>query len=175
MEVKSAITTAIAFEKKVRDVYADASKTVKTPEGRKVLEMLAKEEQQHIIYLQERLKEWTTSGKLTVGDLPSRVPSETVIRKGVERITSHLDSSRKDVADPESELRILERALHVETETSDFYQKMVDSLTDDARNMFSRFLEIEKGHLAIVKAEIDAVSDMGFWFGLPEFDLEIQG
>ena len=37
---------------------------------------------------------------------------------------------------------------------------------------FGRFLEIEQGHQAIVRAEIDALTGMGFWFDFQEFDLE---
>ena len=42
----------------------------------------------------------------------------------------------------------------------------------DAQKMFARFVEIEEGHQAIVKAEIDAVSGSGFWFDFNEFSLE---
>jgi hypothetical protein len=38
--------------------------------------------------------------------------------------------------------------------------------------LFQRFVEIEQGHLAIVQAEIDSVSGLGFWFDMREFDLE---
>jgi hypothetical protein len=35
-----------------------------------------------------------------------------------------------------------------------------------------RCLEIEEGHVAIVQADIDAVSGIGFWFDVKEFDLD---
>ena len=38
--------------------------------------------------------------------------------------------------------------------------------------MFARFLEIEDGHVAIVQAELDFISDNGFWFDFQEFDME---
>jgi hypothetical protein len=49
---------------------------------------------------------------------------------------------------------------------------MVRELPVEGQNLFSRFLEIEDGHGAIVQAEIDSVKRMGFWFDLKEFDLE---
>lgn len=60
----------------------------------------------------------------------------------------------------------------METETSDFYRRMVSELPAEARGLFSRFLEIEEGHLAIVQAQIDHVSGTGYWFDVREFDLE---
>ena len=69
------------------------------------------------------------------------------------------------------ELDMMRKALALETETSSFYRKMVDELPPDARPLFSRFVEIEEGHLAIVQAEIDYMSGTGFWFDTQEFDL----
>jgi hypothetical protein len=40
------------------------------------------------------------------------------------------------------------------------------------KELFSRFLEIEKGHQAIVEAEMNSVSGLGVWFDMEEFDLE---
>jgi hypothetical protein len=49
---------------------------------------------------------------------------------------------------------------------------MVSEMAEEWRPLFARFLEIEEGHVAIVEAEIDAVSGAGFWFGIQEFDVE---
>ena len=49
---------------------------------------------------------------------------------------------------------------------------MVSELPPEGRALFERFLEIEQGHVAIVQAEIDAVSGLGFWFDVQEFRLE---
>jgi hypothetical protein len=49
---------------------------------------------------------------------------------------------------------------------------MVGELSGERQRLFARFLEIEEGHVAIVQAEIDAVSGSGFWFDMKEFDLE---
>ena len=37
---------------------------------------------------------------------------------------------------------------------------------------FALFLEIEEENLALVQAEIDAITGMGYWFDFREFDLE---
>ncbi len=63
--------------------------------------------------------------------------------------------------------------MEVEQDTSEFYGRMVSDLPVEHRGIFQHFLEIERGHLAIVEAELDSLSQSGFWFGVPEFDLEI--
>ena len=45
-------------------------------------------------------------------------------------------------------------------------------LPAEAQALFQRFVEIEQGHQAIVRAEIDSVSGLGFWFDMQEFNLE---
>ena len=50
--------------------------------------------------------------------------------------------------------------------------KMVDELEGDGQRMFAHFVEIEKGHLDIVQAEIDAVTGIGYWYDFREFNLE---
>jgi rubrerythrin len=67
---------------------------------------------------------------------------------------------------------MLSKALQVEVETSAFYRKLVQEMEGDARTMFARFLEIEDGHIAVVQAELDYISQTGFWFDFQEFDME---
>jgi rubrerythrin len=67
---------------------------------------------------------------------------------------------------------ILSRALQAEIETSNFYEKMVNEMTDEGQKMFSRFLEIEENHIAAVQAELDYITHTGYWFDFKEFDME---
>ena len=70
------------------------------------------------------------------------------------------------------ELDMLKKALALEIEATRFFQQMVSELKDEEQKLFARFVEIEAGHEAIVQAEIDALSGLGFWFDYPEFKLE---
>ena len=102
-------------------------------------------------------------------DLVTVVPSRDAITDGVDAIRDKLDkpAGRKH----DAELQMLQRALEVERETSNFYREMVQTMDEVGRNLFQRFLEIEEGHQAIVQAEIDCVSGTGYWFDIPEFKL----
>jgi rubrerythrin len=70
------------------------------------------------------------------------------------------------------EIGFLKEALDLERKTSAFYGELVEKLAPEHRGLFSRFLEIENGHVAIVQAEIDALAGHGHWFDFMEFSLE---
>jgi len=171
MTVDEAIKTAIDYEIKVRDVYAESYKKIQNPEGKRVMKAMTREEQEHVDYLKKRLKEWQETGTITAETLKTAIPSSTTINESLEKLRAHTRPAPKNTVRMETELNILRKALQVERETSDFYKKMVGELSDEVQDMFARFLEIEEGHLDIVQAEINSVSGMGFWFDFQEFKL----
>ena len=170
--MEMAIKDAIEYETKVKSVYKDAEKEAEDPVGKRVLGVLADEEQRHLDYLENKLEEWRKTGTVTVERLDTVVPSKETIDRGIEKLRDkmHGKSQRSD-----AELRMLERALQVEIETSEFYKRMASELPGDGQKMFARFVEIEEGHRAIVQAEIDSITGSGFWFDFREFDLETGG
>lgn len=168
IRLDEAIKTAIEFEKKVLKVYQDAEKHAVDPVGQKVFRQLAKEEAGHVAYLESRLTEWQRSGHIALEELRTVIPDKARIAEGRKRAAKPLRGKPAS----STEVEHLQRALAAEKETSAFYRKMVSELAEERRKLFARFLEIEEGHVAIVEAEIDAVSGSGFWFGIPEFDVE---
>jgi len=167
MEIEQAIKTAIDYETKVRDVYAQAAEQASSKAGKKAFQTLAKEEQYHLNYLNKRLHEWQETGALVVEKLASVVPPKEEIDKNISQLQAQVKPE-----DHEDEIQLLKKALEVEEATSDFYRKMVSELNSDAQAMFHEFLKAEEGHRNIVLAEIDCLSGMGFWFEFQEFDLE---
>ncbi len=172
MNISEAIKTAIEYEKKVRDVYVEASAKTQNSNGHRVLQAMADEEQGHVDYLEYKLQEWQQSGSIRSDDLTTRLPSPDAIIQGIRKLEGHLSHRSEKIIDPDSDLAMLENALRVEQDTSRFYEKMVNDLSADAQKLFARFLEIEKGHQAIVQAEIHSVQGNGFWFDFQEFNLE---
>ncbi|MBM3307766.1 MAG: hypothetical protein FJY74_05520 [Candidatus Eisenbacteria bacterium] len=167
MTVEQAIRTAIEYENKVRDHYAKAVRGAEHASARRVFQLMADEEQHHVDYLEHKLAEWARNGRVTASGLGTALPSPGAIQAGIAKL---------ETAGPErasgAEIDFLEQALVVETETSGFYRRMVSELPAEAKALFSRFLEIEDGHLAVVQAQIDQLSGTGYWFDVREFDLE---
>ncbi len=41
-----------------------------------------------------------------------------------------------------------------------------------ARKTFRKLMEMEEAHYEIIQAELDSITKTGFWFQIPEFNLE---
>lgn len=167
MTIEEAIKTAIEFETQVRDVYRSAMQDTTDPVGKRIFGVLAGEEQNHLDYLQSKLSEWKRTGTITTERLETTIPSEESIREGIGKLEDRMADE-----DRGGELKMLSKALDVEVKTSDFYKEMVRDLPAEGQQLFSDFVKIEEGHLAIVRAEIDYLSRTGYWFDFKEFDME---
>jgi rubrerythrin len=167
MNLEKAIQTAIEYEIRIRDLYREAADQAIDPVGTRVFSALGDDENNHVAYLRDRLEKWRTTGLLTVDEIVSAIPSREIIEKEIGQLETRM--SRED---RKSEKQMLSKALAVEVETSNFYRKMVEEMSDDSRRMFARFLEIEDGHIAVVQAELDYLSHTGYWLDFKEFDME---
>ncbi|MEW6673887.1 MAG: ferritin family protein [Thermodesulfobacteriota bacterium] len=167
MTLEEAIKTAIAYETKIQNLYQEAQRVVADPVGKRIFKALADDEQNHVAYLQDRLEQWRKTGALSPDKLETTLPEMDVVSRGKEEL-----SSRMEREDRNDEKQMLSKALSVEIETSNFYEKMVSELQAEGRRMFARFLEIEAGHIQIVQAELDFISHTGYWFDFKEFDME---
>ena len=167
MTIEEAIKTGIEFELQVRHVYSEAAKKFQDPVARKIFGVLADEEDRHVQYLESRLDEWQQTGKVTAAALETVIPSEKAIAGAMGKL-----EKRMAVQDFGVELEMLKKALALEIDATKFFTEMVSQLKDEEKKLFSRFVEIEAGHEAIVQAEIDALTGLGFWFDYTEFQLE---
>jgi len=167
MTIEQAITTGIEYELQVRKVYSEAAKKFADPVARRVLGVLADEEDRHVQYLESRLTEWQKTGKVTAEKLETAIPSKDAIDASVQRLTKRMAQQDFSV-----ELEMLKKALQLEIEATNFFRQMVAELQAEEQKLFGRFVEIEQGHEAIVQAEIDAITGLGFWFDYSEFKLE---
>jgi len=165
--LEEAITNAIDYETRIRDLYREAVQGTADPKGRQIFQALADDEQRHIDYLEAKRTQWYGEGRITVESLTSLIPAPEWLAANLEGLKQQM--SREDRSD---EKRMLSKALQVEVETSAFYRQLVEQMEGDARAMFARFLEIEDGHIAAVQAELDYISHTGFWFDFQEFDME---
>ena len=167
MTLEEAIKTALDYETRIRDIYREAAEKISDPRGKKILQLLGDDEQIHIEYLLDRLELWGKTGKLSDKKLESSIPSIETIQNEVEKIKSHVSQENR-----RGEIEILSRALKAEVETSNFYERMVNELSDEGQRMFARFLEIEKNHIDAVQFELDYITKTGYWFDFKEFDME---
>ncbi len=168
ISVEEAIKTALEFETRVRDTYKEAMDLAGDAVGKRVFGVLMKEEQGHLDYLNFQMDHLQKEGKIVSKKLESIIPPFKEIDHQVGKLQRHVEKDQL-----ETEIKMLEKAVRVETETSDYYRGLVNTLKDESRAMFAQFLEIEEGHLALVQAELDAVQGNGFFFEFGEFNLEM--
>jgi len=167
MRLDEAILTAIEYETRVRDHYLASVDRIRNKAGRRVFELLAGEEQGHIDYLLACLGRWRRDGVIGTISLTSALPPAEDMARAIASLEGQQPSQVLD-----DERQVLSVALGLEQETSDYYRRLVARLEGEQREFFARFLEIEDGHVAIVQAEIDYLSNNGCWFEFSEFNQE---
>ncbi len=167
MTIEEALKTGLEYEVQVLKVYAEAAKKFSDPVARKIFTVLANEEDRHVQYLESRLDEWARNGAVTAETLETAVPSQSEIEASVKRLQQRMSEQ-----DYSAELEMIKKALQLEIEATTFFARMVAELKADEQRLFARFVEIERGHEAIVQAEIDALTGLGYWFDYQEFRLE---
>jgi rubrerythrin len=170
MNLGEAIRAAIEYEAGVHRAYREAMERATDAVAKRVFKVLCDEEMSHLNYLRERLDEWQKTGTITVKKLGTSIPTREAIDDSLQALRNQV--SGKSVRKHDVELEMLRQALGVETRTSSFYREMVRTLDGAGQKMFERFVEIEEGHQAIVQAEIDSASGLGYWFDTAEFKHE---
>ncbi len=171
MKLDQAIKQALEYESGVLKLYFDAMNKTADKTAKHVFRVLCEEEKGHLKYLQERLDEWLVLGKIRVKKLGTSIPTQEAIDKSLQDLQKTV---RTKPTRQIPELESLKKALDAEIKTTNFYKEMVSKLDGEGRELFKRFIEIEEGHEAIVRAEINSVSNLGFWFDTPEFRLEME-
>ncbi len=171
MKLDDAIRMALQYETGVHKVYLDAMNKTEDETAKRIFRVLCQEEAEHLTYLQERLFEWEKAGKIEIKPLATQIPGRKAIDKGLEDLQKTVKPEPTKLI---MELELLKKALVAERKASDFYKEMVSTLDGDGQQLFSRFVEIEEGHEAIVQAQMDALGNWGFWFDTPEFRLESE-
>jgi rubrerythrin len=171
MKLDQAIKLAIEYESGIHQLYLDAMNKTDDVTAKRIFRVLCEEEKGHLDYLQERLHEWSNEGKIKVKKLGTSIPAREAIDKGMQEL--------RETVQPKPtrqllELELLKKALEAEIKTSNFYKEMVSKLDGEGQELFKKFIAIEEGHEAIVRAEINSVSNLGFWFDTPEFRLEME-
>ena len=166
MDIELAITTALTYENRVVKVYEEAAAATPDPAGKKMFEVLVRDEQSHVKYLESKLEEWKQSGHVTASRLETLIPSVDRIEAGIKtlksRVATTVSRERAPSSPPGPPGRARNRGL-LQIRRQRAPRRGQASLPEVRRDR-GRAREI-------VQAEIDSVSGLGFWFDIQEFDL----
>jgi rubrerythrin len=156
MNIREALLTAIDYEKRAQAAYAEAAESADDEDTKKILQMLAKDEEKHLRYMQDSFKLWTDTGQLQIAQLTSEIDFEK-IRISNERLKNTLSGLRPT----ESRQKILKlwfKVLDVEIETHRFYKEVSEQLVFFDKEFFQRFVEMESKHLNLINSRINALN-----------------
>jgi len=168
MTIPEAIRTALEVEHRVRDGFAKMARDQGDPKARAFFEVMAREEQGHVDYLEAALTRWETRGEVEDKAIHSHVARHDWLAEGRKVVRQTQADARR--AGPQEHLSA---ALELEHEVSALYRRLVGAVDDPrAQDMFRRFLEIEDGHTALVQAEMDYELNTGNFFDMREFTLD---
>jgi rubrerythrin len=54
-----------------------------------------------------------------------------------------------------------------------FFEKAIaEAENEEAKQIFQRILDEEKGHYDLIQAEMDSINNSGFWFDVQEFYMD---
>lgn len=158
---------ALEYENRIRDMYFAAVDKVDDQRGKDLFKALGEDEQSHVDFLEYSLRTLKAGDTIDIARLQTAIPAK-------DRIASHVSSMTDRI--PEQMLgnikRLLNSALAIEVETSDFYRQAVVRTSGKIQAIFKKFLEIEERHVEAVQLELDHASKSGFWFNFMEVDLE---
>jgi rubrerythrin len=161
------VHTAMDREKDAIGLYLKFAAAVKDVKAKNVLIHLASDEVGHLDKLEHHLTS-VLSGKrglLAVSDLADAMAAR--LTEGSRLVfPTEGELARAD------EIRILELALELELEANRRYIELAGSGDEDTARIFLSLAKEEETHAKILRAEIDAIGQNGFWFDIQEFTME---
>jgi rubrerythrin len=160
------LRTAVQIEREGYTFYAAAAAQTKDPNAVKMFLSLARDEMEHLGRLEmvycaltkgRQWPEWSRNGER--GRIIFPAPQEAVPE-----------------ATPDAhELEALQYGMQAERESIAFYQQALkDATAVEAQIMYEYLITEEEGHLSILQAEYDHLTQTGFWFDFQELSLEVR-
>lgn len=168
MDSITTFTTALEFEKKIRDLYLTAVSIVDDDRGKAIFKTLANEEQSHIDFLEHGIGVLKAHGKISYDQLKSVIPDTATIQDNIAAM--RIEIPERMLGDIKN---VLSSALKLEIETTEFYQQAFDTTEGDIQKILGKFVEIEQRHTDLVRFELDYAAKNGFWLDFPEKDMEV--
>ncbi|MFQ5465141.1 MAG: ferritin family protein [Thermodesulfobacteriota bacterium] len=167
------LTTAYKTEVKGYYYYNAAADLVEDKKGKNVLRHLAKDELDHIkaIYaIAETLKKgggWL--GYREAIEAGADGPAKAAeIFPGENELVDRLRSDQSDI-------NALKIGVDIEESAIDFYTRLLGEATSpEEKVILTELLEMEKGHLKILRWETEALTETGFWGDTMEFSVEME-
>jgi rubrerythrin len=163
-----ALQIALDTEKKGYRFYRIAARSTSDPEGHRVFEQLARDEIEH-------MGVFATLYRSLTNDEPWMTYEEAVARFGETPPDQIIfpEIPEDEVQEDFKDIEALREALQFEEKAVRFYSEQALGSDDEkAKSFYESLIEIEKGHVKIIQAELDSLMNTGIWLGYQEISLE---
>lgn len=165
-EVKEAIQVAIQLEKDGRQFFEKAAEETKNELGKKMFLKLASDEVRHLVTFEKMFK--SLADPKTWKELLKEGPPRERMPYFSEKAESRSPAERGA-----GEVEALRQALEVERKAIDFFKEVAKQASDsEASRIFEIIAEEEVSHYDLIQAQIDSVTNAGFWFDVGEFKMD---
>lgn len=151
--------------------YTTAAAFASDPKGRNIFAHLAKEELTHIMVI-SNISDSIKSGHGWVGFEEALAGGASIIQKGLpifpgeNELIKRLQSNQTDI-------NAVNIGIEIEEKAVEFYSNMLKKATEPAEKVvLTKLLEMEKGHLKILRWEYESLNNTGFWCGNMEYSVE---
>lgn len=165
---------AMELERRGHAFYLQAAEATTAPRGKSTFLTLARDELEHLKYLDEAFRSALRDG--TMSQLPA--PSDAAPSAPPKRpaVFSSPKEAAQEIRATAGETDALKRGMEAEQDSIALYsQALSRAETEDEKWLFGSLVAVEQGHLTILQGEYDYVNRTGFWMGHQEFSMESSG
>ncbi|UCE05753.1 MAG: ferritin family protein [bacterium] len=161
-----ALKTAIEIEENGLVTFLKFARQTKDMTGKNMFIRLAMDEHEHRQILEQQLNNLLEGKRLVNIEIP---------QSEIEQVAPKIREKQQRTRGESGLLEIdaLNTALDLERKAAQFFRDQADIVDDpEARALFIRLAEWEDAHFDLIQAELDAIQGTGFWFGIPEFQMD---
>lgn len=161
-----ALRTAIEIEDNGLLTFLKFARQTKDATGKNMFIRLAMDEHEHRLLIEKQLNNLLEGKPLINIEIP---------KSEIEEIAPKIREKQQRTRGESGLLEIdaLNTALDLERKAARFFRDQANLISDsEAKALFIRLAEWEDAHFDIIQAELDSIQGTGFWFGIPEFQMD---
>ena len=165
-EAIKALKTAIEVEDNGLVTFLKFARRTKDITGKNMFIRLAMDELEHRQILEKQLNKILEGGTWEAVEVPTSEIEQLrpAIREKQQRTRGESGLAEMDA---------LNTALDLEKKAAAFFREKAEIIEEpEAKDLFVRLAEWEDAHYEIIQAELDSIKGTGFWFGIPEFQMD---
>ncbi len=165
-ESVKALKTAVEVEDNGIFTFLKFARQTKDTTGKNMFIRLAMDELEHRRILEKQLNNLLEGGEWTNVEVP---------HSEIEQIAPTVREKQQRTKGESglAEIDALNTALDLEKKAAEFFREKAEIVeVPEARDLFIRLAEWEEAHFDLIQAELDSIQGTGFWFGIPEFQMD---